>query len=470
LSGEDNNVPNHQMLMKNPQILIVDDEEKIRKVLTRLLEDEDYRVKSVENGQKAIAILHSYKPDVVLMDQNMPGLNGIEALVTIKEKNPFLTVIIITAHGEVSLAVDAIKKGAYDYLEKPFDNDKLLLLIKRAIDHQRLTVEISNLKRKLGEQKSFESIIGTDEKMKKVIEQAKCVADTDTTVLIQGESGVGKEIIANAIHQTSRRKEGPFVVVNCGAIPLSLIESELFGHEKGSFTDAKETKPGKFEQANGGTLFLDELGELPLDAQVKLLRVLEDKKITRVGGIKPIPVNVRILSATNNNLEERVQKGSFRLDLYYRLNIFPIQIPPLRERRADIPLFIEYFINMFNCELDLHVKNMSGEAVDQLLNYKWPGNIRDLQNAIQSAMILCKEGTITREHLPMRIKGYPLLDGNKPEFDSGLDENLKSINSKLEKELIIEALNKCNYNRTEAANRLKISRKTLFNKMKQYNL
>jgi DNA-binding NtrC family response regulator len=456
--------------MKNPQILIVDDEEKIRKVLTRLLEDEDYRVKSVENGQKAIAILHSYKPDVVLMDQNMPGLNGIDTLETIKKKNPYLTVIIITAHGEVSLAVDAIKKGAYDYLEKPFDNDKLLLLIKRAIDHQRLTLEISDLKRKLAEQKSFDSIIGTNDKMKKLIEQAKSVADTDTTVLIQGESGVGKEIIANAIHQTSRRKDGPFVAVNCGAIPLSLIESELFGHEKGSFTDAKETKPGKFEQANGGTLFLDELGELPLDAQVKLLRVLEDKKITRVGGIKPFPVNVRILSATNKNLEERVQKGSFRLDLYYRLNIFPIQIPPLRERKEDIPLFIEYFINMFNSELGLNIKNISKEAVDQLINYNWPGNIRDLQNAIQSAMILCKEGIITREHLPLRIKGYPGLDGTKAEFDSGLDENLKSINSKLEKGLIIEALNKCNYNRAETANLLKISRKTLFNKMKQHNL
>lgn len=262
----------------------------------------------------------------------------------------------------------------------------------------------------------------------------------------------------------------PFIAVNCGAIPFSLIESELFGHEKGSFTDAKETKPGKFEQANGGTLFLDELGELPLDAQVKLLRVLEEKKITRVGGIKAIPVNVRILSATNNNLEERVQKGSFRLDLYYRLNIFPIQIPPLRERKDDIPLFVEYFINKFNSELGLQIQNMSKQAMDQLLNYNWPGNIRDLQNAIQSAMILCREGAITSEHLPMRIKGYPVIDGTKLEFDSGLDENLKSINSKLERELIIEALNKCNYNRTEAANLLKISRKTLFNKMKQYNL
>jgi DNA-binding NtrC family response regulator len=456
--------------MKNPRVLIVDDEDKIRKVLTRLLEDEDYHVKSVENGQKAVSILVSYKPDIILMDQNMPGLNGIDALVSIKEKYPSITVIIITAHGEVSIAVDAIKKGAYDYLEKPFDNDKLLLLIKRATDHQRLTVEISDLKRKLSEQKSFEFIISSTEKMKKVIEQAKCVADTDTTVLIQGESGVGKEVIANAIHQSSLRNEGPFVAVNCGAIPLSLIESELFGHEKGSFTDAKERKIGKFEQAKGGTLFLDELGELPLDAQVKLLRVLEEKKITRIGGIKPVSVDVRILSATNKNLEERVQKGSFRLDLYYRLNIFPIHIPPLRERREDIPLFIEHFINKYNSELGLHVKNMSKRAVDQLLNYSWPGNIRDLQNAIQSAMILCREGTITSEFLPMRIKGFPVIDGTKLEFDSGLDENLKSLNLKLEKELIIEALNKCNYNRTETANLLKISRKTLFNKMKHYNL
>ncbi len=456
--------------MKNPKVLIVDDEEKIRKVLTRLLEDEDYSVKSVENGQKAIAVSASYKPDIILMDQNMPGLNGIDALVTIKEKYPSITVIIITAHGEVSLAVDSIKKGAYDYLEKPFDNDKLLLLIKRATDHQRLTVEISDLKRKLTEQNSFDSIISSNDKMKKVIEQAKCVANTDTTVLIQGESGVGKEVIANAIHQSSQRNKGPFVAVNCGAIPLSLIESELFGHEKGSFTDAKETKIGKFEQAKGGTLFLDELGELPLDAQVKLLRVLEDKKITRIGGIKPVSVDVRILSATNKNLEERVQKGSFRLDLYYRLNIFPIQIPPLRERKEDIPLFIEYFINKYNSELGLHIKNMSKQAVDQFQNYSWPGNIRDLQNAIQSAMILCREGTITSEFLPMRIKGYPIIDGTKLEFDSGLDENLKSLNSKLEKELIIEALSKCNYNRTETANLLKISRKTLFNKMRHYNL
>ena len=456
--------------MKNLKILIVDDEEKIRKILSRLLEDEDYRVKAVETGLRAISVSETFQPDIILMDQNMPGLNGIDAMVSIKEKFPLITVIIITAFGEVTMAVQAIKKGAYDYLEKPFDNDKLLLLIKRAIDHKQLTLELSSLKRKIIREKSFESIIGANEKMKKIIAQAKCVADTDSTVLIQGESGVGKEIIANAIHQASRRKDGPFIALNCGAIPLSLIESELFGHEKGAFTDAKEIRLGKFEQANGGTLFLDELGELPFEAQVKLLRVLEERKITRVGGVKNIPVDVRILSATNNNLEDKVQKGSFRLDLYYRLNIFPIQIPPLRDRKDDIPLFIEHFIHKFNDEFGLNIQNMSKQTVDQLVNYNWPGNIRDLQNAIQSAMILCREGTISSEHLPMRIKGFPILGGSKIEFDSGLDKNLKAINSKLERDLIIDALNKCGYNRTEAANLLKVSRKTLFNKMKQYDL
>jgi DNA-binding NtrC family response regulator len=456
--------------MKNPKILIVDDEEKIRKVLTRILNDEDYNVKAVENGQQALIAVQSFQPDIILMDQNMPGLNGIDAMVQIKEKKPLIPVVIITAFGEVSLAVEAIKKGAYDYLEKPFDNDKLLLLIKRALQHKILTSEIFNLRNKISTDKSFEQIIAASEKMKKVISQAQCVADTDTSVLIQGESGVGKEVIANAIHKASRRKDAPMVVINCGAIPSTLIESELFGHEKGAFTDAKESKPGKFEQADGGTLFLDELGELPLDAQVKLLRVLEDKKITRVGGVKPIQVDVRIISATNNNMEERIRAGTFRLDLFYRLNIFTITIPPLRERKEDIPLLIEYFIKKFNDEMNLKISNVSKQALDQLLNYQWHGNIRDLQNAIQSAMILARDGILTIEHLPMRLKGYPVLDNLTLGISAGLDENLKYISSKLEKELIIEALDQSTYNRTLAAKLLKISRKTLFNKMKQYNL
>ncbi len=456
--------------MKNPKILIVDDEEKIRKILTRILADEDYNAKAIENGQRALTVLQTFQPDVILMDQNMPGLNGIETMVKIKEKFPLIPVIIITAFGEVSLAVEAIKNGAYDYLEKPFDNDKLLLLIKRALQHSKLTDEISKLRNKISTDKSFEQIIAASEKMKKVIIQAQCVADTNTAVLIQGESGVGKEVIANAIHRASRRKDSPMVAINCGAIPPNLIESELFGHEKGAFTDAKECKPGKFEMANGGTLFLDELGELPLDAQVKLLRVLEDGKITRVGGTKPIQVDVRVISATNNNLEEKIRMGTFRLDLFYRLNIFSITIPPLRERKEDIPLLIEHFIKKFNDEMGLKISTVSKQALGQLLNYQWHGNIRDLQNAIQSSMILAREGILTIEHLPMRLKGYPLLENSTLDISTGLDENIKYICSKLEKELIIEALNQSGYNRTTAAGLLKISRKTLFNKMKQYNL
>jgi DNA-binding NtrC family response regulator len=456
--------------MKFPKILIADDEEKIRKILTRLLSDEQYNVKAVENGQKAVAALQSFQPDIILMDQNMPGLSGIEALEVIKEKHTEVPVIIITAFGEVSMAVDAIKKGAYDYLEKPFDNDKLLLLIKRALEHRRLTGEISDLKSKISTAKSFEQIIAASDKMKKAIAQAQCVANTDTSVLIQGESGVGKELVANAIHMASTRKDAPMVAINCGAIPSTLIESELFGHEKGAFTDAKEAKPGKFEQADGGTLFLDELGELPLDAQVKLLRVLEEKKITRIGGLKPIKVDVRIVSATNNNLEEKIRQGAFRLDLFYRLNIFNVVIPPLRERKEDIPVLVEYFIKKFNDEMNLKITNLSKQALEQLINYEWPGNIRDLQNAVQSAMILARDGVITSEHLPMRVKGYNTNDVSKADMHAGLDENLKHINSRIEKQLILEALTKCNYNRTETAELLQISRKTLFNKMKQYGL
>jgi DNA-binding NtrC family response regulator len=456
--------------MSRIKILVVDDEEKIRKILTRLLEDEEYSIRTADNGLKAIALAGTYKPDLILMDQNMPGMNGIEALISIREKFPSITVIIITAFGEVSQAVEAIKKGAYDYLEKPFDNDKLLLLISRALQHQKLTNELADLKQTVHTHKSFEQIIGISATMKKVIEQAKCVVDTDASVLLQGESGTGKDVIANAIHLAGKRKNAPLITLNCGAIPFTLIESELFGYEKGAFTDAKEVKPGKFEQAHEGTLFLDELGELPLEAQVKLLRVIEDKKVTRLGGTKPIHIDVRIISATNNNLEEKVQKGTFRLDLYYRLNVFNITLPPLRDRKEDIPLLVDYFIARYNKELNTSVHSMTSQARDMLINYPWPGNVRDLQNCIQSAMILARDHTITTEQLPMRIKGYHVAESDTISSGNGLDENLRQINAKLEKELVLDALVKTDYNRTETAKLLKISRKTLFNKMKLYGL
>jgi DNA-binding NtrC family response regulator len=456
--------------MPKIKILVVDDEEKIRKILTRLLEDEGYIIKTVENGERAMAAAGTFRPDLILMDQNMPGVTGIEALMMIRERFPSITVIIITAFGEVSQAVEAIKKGAYDYLEKPFDNDKLLLLIGRALKHQQMSIELADLKQTVNARKSFDQIIGISSAMKKVIEQAKCVVETDASVLLLGESGTGKDVIANAIHLAGKRKHAPLITVNCGAIPFTLIESELFGHEKGAFTDAREAKPGKFEQANGGTLFLDELGELPLDAQVKLLRVIEDRKVTRLGGTRPVNIDVRIISATNNNLEEKVQKGTFRLDLYYRLNVFNITVPPLRERREDIPLLIDYFIALYNKELNTSILDLTSQARDMLISYPWPGNVRDLQNCIQSAMILARGGTLTTEHLPMRIKGYQVTESEIIHPGNGLDENLRQINAKLEKELIIEALAKTDYSRTEAAKLLKISRKTLFNKMKLYEL
>lgn len=450
------------------RVLIVDDEEKIRKIFSRLLTDEGYRVKAVDSGTSALKVFPVFKPHLVLLDQNMPGLNGIETLMRIREQYPETVVIIITAYGAVSLAVEAIKKGAYDYLEKPVDNDKMLLLLQRAADHHRMNAELKRLRHKLNAPFSFDHIVAASYEMKQVIEQARCVCETDATVMITGESGVGKEVIASAIHHNSNRGKKQMIAVNCGAIPMTLIESELFGHEKGAFTDARWTKPGKFEQANESTLFLDEIAELPSDAQVKLLRVLEEKKLTRLGGKAAIPVDVRIISATNKNLEEKVQQGSFRLDLLYRLNIFTISIPPLRERKEDIPLLAELFLRNYNDQLKLKVNNITESAMKQLCSYTWPGNVRDLQNALQSAMLIARSGSITIGHLPLRIKGYDHSDD--VDMHSGLDANIRRQNEKTEIGLIREALRSCSYNRTETARRLRISRKTLFNKMKKYRL
>ncbi len=452
------------------KILIVDDEEKIRTILYHFLTDEGYKVKAVDSGLKAINALDTFKPDIVLMDQNMPGLNGIETMEEMKSKDPSLLVIIITAHGAVLFAVRAIKRGAYDYIEKPFDNDKLLVLLRRAFDHKKLSSQVTELKQKLDKKYSFDNIIASSEGMQHVLEQVKRVCETDATVLIQGESGVGKELIAQAIHYNSERKDNSIVAVNCGAIPIHLLESEFFGHEKGAFTDAKETKTGRFEQAHKGTLFLDEIGELPLEAQVKLLRVLEDRKINKIGGKKAIPVDVRIISATNKNLVEKVQDASFRLDLLYRLNIFTLTIPPLRERKDDIPFLVEHFISKHNAQFKLNIKSISKSALDKLMRYSWPGNIRDLENAVQSSMIMTRGDIITEEALPIRLMGYPEMSEDVNIGDDGLDEKIKQVNSKVEKEIILNALKKCDNNRTETANLLKISRKTLFNKMKGYGL
>ena len=448
------------------KIVVADDEPRIRKMICRLLMDEGYEVMPVENGREAVEALLSFQPDVILLDQQMPVMTGVEALEEIKQIAPNQVVLFVTAFGSISLAVDAVKKGAYDFIEKPFDNDKLLLTVGRAVEHSRRKGEISNLKKSLGEKKS--AVIGDNTGLKQVMTQVRRVAETNATVLIHGESGTGKELIARAVHDNSLRSQGPFVAINCGAIPLTLMESELFGHERGAFTDAKEAKAGTFERADGGTLFLDEVGELPLDAQVKLLRVLEERRITRIGGKKAIPVDVRIVAATNRNLDDEVKNGHFRLDLLYRLNVFTLILPPLRERKEDIPLLTNFFIRKYNRTLSLDVQSVSPEAISLLTSYDWPGNVRDLENAIQSSMILCTGGVIRPEHLPDRIKGYELAEAQTVSGSSG--NSIREINAQMEKELIIEALKKHNFNRTLTAEALNISRKTLFNKMKRYGL
>ena len=431
------------------KLLIVDDEENIRLVLESVFSEAGYQVETVTNGLQALEKIKSFHPEIILLDKNMPYMNGLDTLQRIKKHYPDIVVVMVTAHGDVASAVETMKMGAYDYIEKPFDNDKMLLLLKRAGEHFLLQTEVLNLRSAVNKKFSFEQIVGNSPCLDKVLKRVSNVCETDASVLIMGESGTGKELIAKAIHFNSPRKNKPLITVNCGAIPLQLVESELFGHEKGAFTDAKELKIGKFEQAQGGTLFLDEIGELPLDAQVKLLRVLEDKKISRIGGKKEIEVDIRLISATNNNLFERVQNNTFRLDLFYRINIFVIQLPPLRERNEDIPLLTNHFIEKHNKLLRTNVTGCSKETLNILQTYTWPGNIRDLENAIQSALIVCKTGKILPEHLPAR------LDFQK---------------EKTEKEVVIKALEQCKFNKTDTASSLGISRKTLFNKMKKYGL
>ena len=395
------------------KIVVADDEPRIRAMIALLLKEDGYEVQTAANGQEAVDALLSFRPDVILLDQQMPVLTGVEALEKIKRLCPNQVVVFITAFGSVSLAVDAVKKGAYDFIEKPFDNDKLLLTVSRAVEHCRMKGEIKYLKNKLGDMNT--GIIGEKSGLRQVMLQVERVAETDATVLIHGESGTGKELIAWAIHDRSKRVSQPFVAINCGAIPLTLMESELFGHEKGAFTDAKETQAGTFERANGGTLFLDEIGELPLDAQVKL------------------------------------------------------QLPPLRERKEDIPLLAAFFLRKHNSLLNLSIESITPEAMDQLCAYDWPGNVRDLENAVQSAMILCVDRQIHPGHLPARIKSYQMERLTAPQ-EAEEDTSLRDTNSLAEKARILSALQKHNYNRTLTAEALNISRKTLFNKMKRYNL
>ena len=450
------------------KILIVDDELNMRLVLSAMLKKEGFEVASASNGREALQILKSSKIAVVVTDLKMPDIDGMELLTRISEKHPEIPVIMITAHGTVATAVEALKKGALDYITKPFDLDEFKNVISKAIKTSNLNENELFLP---PEEIERTGIIGTSKSMLEIFYAIKRVAPTTTTIMITGETGTGKELVADAIHYNSPRKNNPLIKISCAAIAETLMESELFGYERGAFTGAAITKPGKFELAHKGTLFLDEVAEIPYDMQVKLLRVIQEQKFERVGGLRTIKVDVRIITATNKNLLQQVKAGNFREDLYYRLNVFPIEVPPLRERKEDVLPLVDYFTDKFNKKLGLSVE-VDSEVKEMLLHYEWPGNIRELENLIERMMLLAKNNLITSQEVPLEFKAAldkiitaPVDDSKKP-FKEYMRDHVENV----EKQMIIKCLEESGGNVTNAAKQLGLSRKGLQLKMIKYSL
>ena len=438
------------------KILVIDDEQNIRRMLARVLSSEGFIVKEAINGLEALKRLEEENYSLVLLDLKMPGLNGIETLKKIRKNDLNLPVIMMSAYGSILEAVEAMKLGALDYLIKPFDIEELKILIKRAIKQYELEVENIYYREEEEKRFNFDEIIGKSSTINKVLEMVKNVSPTTATVLITGESGTGKELIARAIHKNSLPKNGPFVVVNCVAFSPNLLESELFGHEKGSFTGAIAKRIGRFEMANGGTIFLDEIGEMDLSIQTKLLRVLQEKEFERVGSSKSIKVDVRILSATNKDLKKEVEERRFREDLFYRLNVFNVDVPPLRERKEDVPLIVEHLIGKYNKILNKKVKKVSLKAMELLLDYNYPGNIRELENIIERSMIMAKDEIIDEKYFNFIHK------------ETYIEK--KGTLKEAEKELIVKYLIQNKGNRTKTAEILGISRRSLQNKIKEFQI
>ena len=456
------------------RILIVDDEKAIRRILSVLLKEHQHEVAEAGSGEEALALQAEFQAALVLLDLSLPGIDGLETLKCLMELSQPPEIIMMTAFGSIRSAVQAMRLGAFDYLAKPFDNEALLLTIDRALERRRLSGEVEALRTELETRYGFTEIIGLSPQMQEVFRMMAKVARVDATVLITGESGTGKELVARAIDRRSGRASGPFIAVNCSAIPETLVESEFFGSERGAFTDARESRPGRFELAHQGTLFLDEIADLATDAQAKLLRVLQEKQITRLGATRSRPVDVRVIAATNRSLENAVSGGTFREDLYWRINVVNIRLPALRERRSDLPLLIDHFLDRFNGELGLTVKTIAKEARQLLLNYDWPGNVRELENTLCRAMILCDCTTFSVGDLPGRIRGESESSQPSGMFDHesqlGLADAVTQVTERLEKTMILARLAQLQGNRTLTAQSLGISRKTLFNKMRQYGL
>lgn len=444
----------------NFTILIIDDEKNIREGLSAALELDGYSVKLAANGAEGLALIEKGDIDLVITDLRMPGISGEEVLAKVRGESPGIPVIVLTGHGSIDTAVDAMRNGAYDFLTKPLSLDRLSLIVKRALAGRELEIRHSSLQQELDAKTSFESIIGKSTEMQRIFQMVRKAASTKAAVLITGESGTGKELIANALHNLSLRKDNPFIKVHCAALSETLLESELFGHEKGAFTGAVAQKRGRFELANTGTIFLDEIGEINQNVQIKILRVLQDKRFERVGGEETLEVDVRVIAATNRNLEEEIAQGRFREDLFYRLNVVHIQVPPLRDRKDDIPLMLNAFLDEFNRENNKSITGFDARSRSALYKYDWPGNIRQLRNCVESAVVMCSGNEITLEDLPPTVRGA--AESNVIQVPVGITM------AEAEKIIIQQNLASNQGNKTKTADILGIGRKTLHRKLEEY--
>lgn len=455
-------------LQQRPRILVVDDDDAHRLMLSTLLKDWGFAVEEADDGQQAVQLIRRGPLDLVLMDVRMPGMDGIEATRRIHRYNPAVPVIILTAYSSIPSAVEALKAGAYDYLTKPIDFDALRLAMDRALDHTRLRAENEELREQLS-RLQLPEIVGKSRAMTQLMEMLSLVAPSEATVLITGESGTGKGLVARAIHANSMRKDGPLVEVNCAAIPENLLESELFGHEKGAFTGADKPRRGRFAQADGGTIFLDEVGELSVFMQAKLLRVLQDGILQRVGSDRTHTVDVRVVAATNRDLLQMVREGTFREDLYYRLNVVALEVPPLRDRRDDIPLLTQHFLSLYAEKNSRRVKGVTPQVMDIFLRYDWPGNVRELENVLERSVILLRGDYVTERELPFHLQEMAQGAPSPPsEPLPGVPVDSIWTLAEMEKQMILRVLEDTGGNKSEAARRLGITRRTLKLKLKRY--
>ena len=443
------------------KILVIDDDTSLRRVLEYNLQEEGYEVQAASSGEEGLYLFGQAQPSLVITDMKMPGMDGLMVLKSVKERSPETLVIIITAFGTVDVAVEAMKAGAYDYITKPFNRDALKLTVRKALQFCGLAEENKRLKNELSDRADFRTIVGSSNEIEKVFDVIRKVADTDAAVLITGESGTGKELVARSIHANSSRRDSPLVTINCAAIPRNLLESELFGHVKGAFTGAIRDKSGKFQLAEGGTLFLDEVGDLPVDLQPKLLRALQEKEVEPVGGTTVQKLDVRVVSATNLDIDKALADGSFREDLYYRLSVIPIHLPPLRERRKDIPLLIRYFCSKH----DGNKITFDKDAFKALVMYSWPGNVRELENTIERLLILRNSDVISLDDLPDKFR----KNGTSGSAIVTLPDEGYSL-EQLEREIVVEALERNSWNQTAAARFLRIPRHTLIYRIEKYGI